>query len=342
MLLKEIKLVNFRNYKNRDFNFSDGINVITGKNGTGKTNILESIFLLSTSTSHKTNSKKYLVNREKNGFAVIAGLKKNKIKYRFEVKYAGNSTYSTNINSSPVKRDEFIKKFPVILFSPKDIEIIGGSPSGIRRMLNINIAQTYPEYADSLRRYSKSLKERNALLKDIDRIDEKNSLFIKSFTETLRKEAAPIVKKRKMFIKKINSIIKKESVEMNLNNSFKINYTESGYAGSGSIPKDIRYGYTTWGPQRDTFEFIFNLNSIRDYGSRGEHKMAVILYKLALWNYIAQIKRVEPVILFDGLFGELDIDMRGKLKRRIEKVQSVITATDIPDIIRDKAKIIRI
>ncbi|MDA3792679.1 MAG: DNA replication and repair protein RecF [Elusimicrobia bacterium] len=342
MLLKKLKLVNFRNYKNRDFNFSDGINIITGKNGVGKTNILESIFLLSTSTSHKTNLKKYLVNRDENGFAVIARLQENKVKYNFEVKYSGNLNYLTSINASSVKRDEFLKNFPVILFSPKDIEIIGGSPAGIRRMLNINIAQTYPEYADALRRYSRALKERNALLKDLDRIDEKNRIFLKSFTDTLKKEAAPIIRKRKLFIEKINQIIKIESDDMNLKNDFKIDYSISAYSGNASDIKDIKYGYTTWGPQRDTFEFILNLNFIKDYGSRGEHKMAVILYKLALWNYIAKKRKVDPLILFDDVFGELDIDMRTKIKERIENVQSVITATEIPDVIGKKAKVIKI
>ncbi len=328
MYLKKLSIINFRNYHRKQIKFDKDLNIIIGKNGSGKTNILESIFLLSTTTSHRTHLNTELIKKEEDGFAVRAeidtdpGIFNVSIKYE---KYGKKLGLAAEINETAVKKNELIQKFPVVFFSPQDIEIINGPPAPLRRMININIAQIFQDYVAELIVYSKILKERNKLLKTSDI----NEAVLQIWTEMLKKHSIKIIDRRKEFILNINKTIKTESRKMGVKDDISIEYKPFLYNGEKSIKDDLRYGYTTWGSHRDIYDIYKNKISLKNFCSRGELRMIALIYKLSMWELLKQYRNKKPIILLDDVFSELDNENKKILIKRMKEVQIIITAAEM-------------
>lgn len=341
--MNNLNIINFRNYSKKGFKFSEGINIITGKNGTGKTNILEAIFFISTTASHRTNQNSDMLRKNKDLFKIKAKVTDERGNFDLSAQYEQGKGVRAEINSSKAGGEDLIRRFPVVLFSPEDIENIKGPPSKLRRIININICQLRPEYVEMLFKFRRLLKERNKLLKQEETGEtEKGKKQLDSWTDIYKKHSIEIKKLRKKFIEKINEAISVECKELGINHKIRIEYYPSDFRYRESIKKDLRYGYTTWGPQRDVYSFFQDDIELKKHGSRGELRIAALIYRIAVWNLLAENKSKEPIVLLDDVFSELDKERRGFISRRIEQVQSIITSTEVPEELKGKGAVIKL
>ena len=266
MLIKKIKLLNFRNYEKIDLDFSSGINIIYGKNGQGKTNLIESIFYLSKAKSHRISDSHHLIKNNSSSFNIkgIINNDNNDTKYQVSL---NNDEKVFKIDSTIIKKNsEYISNIDIIIFYPEDLEIIKGAPSIRRNYINDELSQLYINYYNVLSDYNKLLKMKNDYLKnnnyDINYLNILNSYFID--------KAVMITKMRKKFIDKINEyctdIYKKI---MNLDD-FSIKYIPSINFESFDVEKmkikfseelknhfseELKLKTSVVGPHRDDIEF---------------------------------------------------------------------------------------
>ncbi|MGM0568311.1 MAG: DNA replication/repair protein RecF [Elusimicrobiota bacterium] len=207
MFLKKLHIQNFRNHSSFIAEFRPGINIITGKNGAGKTNILEAIFFLSTSASPRASSYADMMKKGRNYFFIRAGIIEGEKKYTLTAGYASEKGFVAKLNGNRLNRRKLLEIFPVVLFSPEDIDIFKGPPGGMRRLFNINIAQTNNAYIENLLKFRRLLKERNRILKARRPGKAKD---LRAWTSTLVKYAKRIHAMRRDYVGKANKEIQEE------------------------------------------------------------------------------------------------------------------------------------
>ena len=207
MFLKEIELKNYRNYSNLKLKFNKKINIFIGNNAQGKTNILESIYFLSITKSHRTTKENFIIKNNEEFLKVSGKVKKNSsLSSKYEI-ILNSKGKKVSINDNPIKKiSDYLSNINVIMFCPDDLEIIKGTPSDRRYFLNIEIGQLYNNYIKCIYKYNKILKSRNDYLKNNKNFDR---VYFNVLTEELIKENIKIIKYRDEYIKEINKYIKK-------------------------------------------------------------------------------------------------------------------------------------
>lgn len=352
MIVSEILLKNYRNYENIKIKFNSKINILIGDNAQGKTNILESIYFLSITKSYRTPDDNILINSGKEFCKINAKLKENRLLNRVEI-ILNKEGKTINYNNSNIKRiSDFIGVFKVIIMAPEDLEIIKGSPSIRRNLLNIELSKISKEYIVKYNEYNKLLKMRNDYLKVLMTNGNADYRYLDIITEKLIERAVYIYKERFIFLEKINTKIKNiyESISGIINLSIKyIPNIEIKKFDDESIrkalkhklykyrEKEISLGITIYGPHRDDFDFLLEEKDIKLYGSEGQQKLAIVALKLALVYVFSEIDGKMPVLLLDDIFSELDRKKKNKLIDYINNVgQVIITTNDIRDINKNK------
>ena len=352
MIVSEILLKNYRNYENVKIKFNSKINILIGDNAQGKTNILESIYFLSITKSYRTSDDNILINSGKEFCKINAKLKENRLLNRLEI-VLNKEGKKINFNNSTIKRiSDFIGIFKVIIMAPEDLEIIKGSPSIRRNLLNIELSKISKEYIIKYNEYNKLLKMRNDYLKILMTNGNADYRYLDIITEKLVERAVYIYKERFNLIKKINIKIKDiyESISGITNLSLKyfpnieikdfddeIIKKSLKHKFYKYREKEISLGMTIYGPHRDDFDFLLEEKDIKLYGSEGQQKMAIIALKLALVYVFFEIDGKMPVLLLDDIFSELDRKKKNKLIDYINNVgQVIITTNDIRDINKNK------
>ena len=356
MIIKNIKLVNYRNYNSLNLDFNDKINIIIGNNAQGKTNILESIYVLALTKSYdKAVDKNLIMFNEKflriNGLVNINSYNKN-----FEV-LINESYKKVKINNNEIsKMKDYISKINVILFTPDDINIFKDSPGSRRRLLNIELSQIFSEYVDLYNKYNVILKQRNEYLKS----NNINKLYLDIINEKFVDLAISIIDYRLNYINEINNYIKDIFYDITNINDLEIKYiTNIEFNEDKEVMKDKflsklndnyerekLYGNSLYGPHRDDFSFFLTNKDLSIYGSQGQLRCAMISYKLSELEIFNKYKKEYPILLLDDVFSELDLNKRNNIIKYLkDDIQTIITTTDIDMIdkqIVSKAKIITI
>ncbi len=334
-MLKHIKLENFRNHHKFELDL-DKITVIVGKNGIGKTNILESLVILSFCRSFREEDKRNLINYDSE-FARITG-------DDLEVFFSRTPRLILRARERGVNRklSEFIGLLPSVIFSPETMSIITGAPAERRRFLDMMISQIDREYLEDLIRYKKIRTQRNNLLQRISHREASES-ELDFWDVELAKTGESIIKKRKVVVKTFNKDLNKYYSEISgkEGDTLVIDFVEN-FEGDllsnmqRNRAREIAYGGTVFGPHRD--DLIFRLNSfdMSNFASRGEIKSAILALKISELEYLKNNSKNEriksgeqsPIILLDDIFSEFDPDRRSHLSRLILKYQTVITATE--------------
>jgi DNA replication and repair protein RecF len=333
--------INFRNLEDRNIQFSPRFNLFFGKNGQGKTSILEAIYFSATGKSFRTSKNIELIkyNKDKMGSYIsyrdLISEKTLSVKIdrkQKEYKYNGKKT----------SFDEFYGKLNIITFIPEDIELIVGSPSFRRSFFDAEIAQSNYEYFKNLKDYNKILKIRNKYLKEKN---IKNDIF-PIYEDEFIKLAAKIILKRIEYVKNISIILnlnyrklfddKKElSLKydsfigefkgmslIDLEEKIKVIIKEFRY-------QELKYGYSMVGPQRDDFKFLLNEKEAKSYSSQGEKKSIIFSLKLSEIDMIIREKRETPIFLIDDISSYFDSIRKDNiinyLKRR--ELQVFISST---------------
>ena len=353
MILRNLELSNFRNIDKISIDFNKNINIFIGNNAQGKTNILESIYFLAITRSHRTHNE---INLIKQGelFTKVSGL------YDDDTNTAHTLSILLNEKGKKVSVDNimqqkisnYLSRLNVIMFCPDDLEIIKGSPSIRRRFLNIELSQFRNDYVILLKEYSKLLKQRNEYLKQ-----KNNAKFDRTYfniiTEKLVQKNIDIVKIRYDFIDKINYHLK--DVFNTISNMGKLHINYKSFIKEEDLNDDNlksllinRYNdlfmnellqkTTLLGCHKDDFKIYLNDLDVTEYASQGQQRLSILSLKLAEIEFFVKEKNIKPIILLDDIFSELDeIKKNNIIKYFNDEVQIFITTTDIKDI-SDKLK----
>ena len=348
MILRKLKLVNFRNYRTFNINFQKNINIIIGDNAQGKTNILESIYTLALTKSYRTANDSNLVRLDQEKFIISGETKDNKIFKKLSLEfYKGNKVVKINDNVVN-KISDYIGNLYVILSSPDDLQMIKGSPADRRNFLNIEISQLSSNYIKKYNEFNKILKMRNDYLKLLFTNSLCDYNYLDILTNNLIDREIDIYIESNYFINKINDSItdiyrnitgiKNHKILYETNIEFN-NYEPSEMKKilldkyKKNQKREISMGMTLYGPHRDDFTFLIDNNDIKIFGSQGQQKLAFIALKFSEIPIFEEKTNTKPIILLDDIYSELDKTKKNKLIQNIDNdYQVIITSNDTKDI----------
>ena len=324
------------------------MNIFVGDNAQGKTNILEAITFLALTKSHRLGVHPNVIMFDKKKAKIKGVVQKDKIISKLEIDILENEK-KLFVNQTEIRRvADYISNLNVIVFSPDDLEIIKGSPSVRRNLLNIQLSQISKKYLNIYNEYNKLLRTRNEYLKILFQNSLADSSYLDIITDKLIEKAVYIYKKRNEYINFVNSsintyyqkingkcgiVIKYEpNIEFNSYDDEEIRKTLKHYY-KKNYKKELNYGMTLVGPHRDDFSFYLEDKDLKFFGSQGQQKTAVLAYKLSEISIFEDILKTKPVLLLDDIFSELDLKKRNRLLKLIHTgIQSIITTTDLKNI----------
>lgn len=342
MFLRKIELKNFRNYENLKLEFNKNINIFIGDNAQGKTNILESIYVLAVTKSHRTSKDLYLL-KENSLFTKIIGEVEEDTKKKYEV-LINKEGKRVSINDNPLKKvSNYLSNINAIMFCPDDLEIIKGSPLNRRSFFNVEISVFNNEYVRYLSDYNKLLKTRNEYLKENDKF---NKEYFDILTDKLIDLNIKIYLERKKFIEKINKYIVDIYKNISGKDSIKVYYDsfiddEDEYNLKRQlqdkfdrlINNELFNKITLLGIHKDDFSIYIDNVKINNYGSQGQHRLAILCLKLAEIEIYRKEYNKKPILLLDDIFSELDKNKKENIINYIENdLQVFITSTDLDNI----------
>ena len=343
MILKKIKLINFRNYENLDLNLNKKINIFIGNNAQGKTNILESIYVLSVTKSHRTNKDLFLLKQDSLFTKVIGIIEDNNKETNYEV-LINKEGKRVSINNNPLKKvSEYLSNINAIMFCPDDLEIIKGSPLNRRSFFNVEISGFNNDYVRYLSEYNKILKSRNEYLKTNEVL---NKEYFDILTDKLIDLNIKIYLERKKFIEKINKYIKNIYKSISGKENIKVYY--DSFIEEDNVDKlkyqlqdkydrlfnnELFLKVTLLGVHKDDFSIYIDNVKINNYGSQGQHRVAILCLKLAEIEIYKEEYNKKPILLLDDIFSELDKTKKSNIIKYIENdLQVFITSTDLDNI----------
>ena len=337
MEINKLKLVNFRNHQTLELTFDHKTCLITGPNGSGKTNILEAIYFLSTGKSFRADYDRDLISHTAEYAAISADIVSHSDQLSAEVtllkdpRTAHKSFKRAKINKVPKSIQYFTGLFNSVLFSPEQMELISGSPSGRRKYLDLVLSQTIPSYKKAHTDFGKCLLQRNKLLENIretgqgkDQLNfwEEKLIENGSFVQLARQKFFDFNKEAlKRYGKKLN----KQSTELDV--TYKCNKISKKRL-EEHFEKELMAGTTLVGPHRDDFELIFDGYTISEFGSRGQQRSAILALKLGEIDFFTSETHARPLLLLDDIFSELDDKHRKAVLLTVESQQTIVTSTE--------------
>ncbi len=338
MRIKNLNLKNFRNYANETVGFTEGLNVLFGKNAQGKTNCAEAVFYLCTGTSPRCRRDKQLI-RHGCDFAEISAVAEGVYgEIEITAKICENSR-EVRINGNKITRNaDILGNIYSVFFSPHELRLIQDGPDERRRFLNVSISQLSKPYYIALSRYNKILEQRNNLLKNRDISMVYDTLPV--WDEQLCKYAATIAFKRAEFAAMLSPIADGIHSELT-DGAEKLEISpEKKYKGdekqlserlfnelSANYERDIRLGFTASGPHRDDLDILIDGTDAKTFASQGQTRTAALSIKLAEVEIFKTLSGEYPVLILDDVMSELDLPRRKKLAARTQGLQTILTCT---------------
>ena len=348
MRLKSLNLINFRNYEEATIEFSPGINILVGNNGSGKTNILEGIYVLSLTKSNRYGKDEDLININANNLSITGEVVYDDYIKEYQV-LMDKFTKRVYINHFQVKKiANYISNFCITSFLPNDIEIIKGSPSIRRNLLNIQIGQLYNHYLKYVNEYNSLLKIRNEYLKRLYINSFADFKYLEVINQKMLDASLKIYYFRFFYLENINNILSGIYRKLSGKSSLKIEYFNNIGLSSydeeqiketliskwkKNLNKEMQQGMTLTGLHRDDLIFLIDGKDARTFASQGQQRLIVIAYKIAELLVFKKIKGEYPVLLLDDVFSEIDIKRRNNIIKYLKQdMQVIITTTDLLDI----------
>lgn len=346
MKINSIILTNFRNFEQFHLDFDRDINIFIGKNAQGKTNLIESFYVLSLCRSFRTHITKQMIRFDQ-PFAKIKGnIQSNHRNMDLEV-ILNDQNKRARINENDMtKTSEFVGYLNVVVFTPDDLYLVKGGPGQRRRFIDLELSKVSPIYLFNLSKYNRLLKERNKFLKVLKEKNLKNDPYLEVLNEQLATLQVDIIKKRLNFINKLTAL--SEVVYQKIaNNEEHIQFRYKSFIAldfegvyekileryQRNIERDIRYTMTQDGIHKDDMKILINNHDAVDYASQGQQRTIVLAIKIALLELIRNEIGEYPVLLLDDVLSELDESRKEMLLNLLDqKIQTFITTTSLDDI----------
>lgn len=362
MYLKKLYLLHFRNYDNLLLTLHNGINIIYGENAQGKTNLLESIYVLAMTKSHRSFIDNNLIQNGSSYSQIKGQLHQDDIDNTYEV-IIENKKKSIKINDNTIKSvSDYISNINIIIFYPDDLDLIKSSPLIRRRFINSELGQLDGKYLNILSDYNKILKMRNDYIKLINQGESYDENYFNIITDYYIDKSIKLYQERYNFINLLNEQVEKIFKNISGLSNFHILYKNSFDFDSyddadkmriqmknkikNSYATEIRLKSTLFGPHKDDLEFYIDTKEVKNYGSQGQQRMAVLAIKLSEIEIFKNKTGNYPILLLDDVFSELDYMKKNNLLNYIrDNVQTIITTTELDNIspeIKRHAKLIEI
>lgn len=336
MKILHLGLKNYRNCLDVCLDFSSQKTLIIGKNAQGKTNILESIYMLSDLKSPRTSTITDLIKFGNDSFNINAVIQKNGTDVELDYSYNSDKKREFKINKVKSTAKDFKLTVKTVLFSTKDLLLLRGAPQDRREWLDRAISQIYPAYDERLSKFEKIRVQKNNLLKS-DFIDE---TLLDIYNEQLIITGANIIYLRKKFLKEIEKISKEKHKVISSTEDFALDYTcpESEIDGICSYLQEelkkrrieeLGRKQACVGPHRDDIIFTINNMDAVKFASQGQQRTLVLSLKLGELEIIKQKTGFSPILLLDDVLAELDETRQNYLLKSIDNdVQTIITSVD--------------
>ena len=350
MKLTNLQLQNFRNYESVQLEFTDGVHVFIGENAQGKTNLMESIYALAMTKSHRTTNDKELIGWNKE-FATIKGtVEKTATKTNLELQFSKKGKIA-KVNYLEQKRlSSYLGNLNVILFAPENLTLVKGSPQNRRKFVDMELGQMSSLYLYDLVEYNRVLKQRNTYLKQLAIKKKQPDEYLEVLSEMLSELASKIVFHRLDFMKQLEALAIPIHDQLSLGREkFSVSYQATIPLEDGLTASQMKEIYidqfkknqtreadqatTLIGPHRDDLIFYLNEVPVQTYGSQGQQRSTVLSLKLAEIELMKLSTGEYPLLLLDDVLSELDDDRQTHLIKAIEnKVQTFITTTSLDGI----------
>lgn len=354
MYLSALQLDHYRNYDQVALEFSPDTNVLIGENAQGKTNLLEAIYVLALARSHRTNNDRELIQWDSE-FAKITGQVQRtvgQVPLELVLSHKGKKAKVNHLEQA--KLSQYIGQLNVVLFAPEDLNIVKGSPAVRRRFIDMEFGQMSAKYLYNISQYKAILKQRNQYLKQFQRHQAKDLVYLGVLSDQLAAYGAEVTVARYQFLQQMEKWAQKLHQEITKGRE-KLTFRYQTQLDSEQLSQDsetlyqsfqklyeqqqgreIEQGTSLVGPHRDDVQFIVNDKDVQSFGSQGQQRTTALSVKLAEIDLMKEQTGEYPVLLLDDVLSELD-DLRQThlLKTFQNKVQTFLTTTSLENVKKD-------
>lgn len=343
MRITGLRLRDFRGYQQVLLSPPDGVTVLVGENGAGKTNLLEAIHLCCLGRSHRTSNDKEMIRRDCDTAAVQLTVERRDGKHEVGVRLYENARRKklVYVNGKTASRmGELMGHANCVIFSPEDLSLVKDGPQARRRFLDMLLSQQQRAYFYALQSYMTALKQRNALLKSDDLRQ------LPAWDEQLAAAAAPLARIRRETCAALNRSAKRHYLFISGREDEIFDLRYRGVLENSDDPvqdmlkglaaareEDVRRQNTSFGPHRDDIELTLCGEPMKAFASQGQMRTAALSMKLAALDYLEAAQGEPPILLLDDVLSELDPERRRRLISRIGRAQALLTCTDPSDFV---------
>ncbi|MGJ3757389.1 DNA replication/repair protein RecF [Limosilactobacillus fermentum] len=352
MILQELQLSHYRNYEELAVTFAPGINVLIGENAQGKTNLLEAIYLLAFTKSHRTAKDRELIGWHQKLARVSGVVERASGRLPLEVQIS-TSGKRVKVNHLFQKRlSTYVGNLNVVLFAPEDLALVKGAPVNRRQFMDMEFGQMSSKYLYNVSRFNQQLAQRNAYLRQFKYGQQSDRILLGVITDQLASVGGEVVVARQQLVKRLGKWaaelhhhISKQKEELSLQYVSQVEVddqtTEEEAVAqlrrlySENEEREIEHGTSLIGPQRDDIHFIVNGQNVQRFGSQGQQRTTALAFKLAEIDLMKEQTGEYPLLLLDDVLSELDDDRQTHLLTAIQdKVQTFITTTSLSGVAR--------
>ena len=346
MYISSLELADFRNIVSLHMEFSQGTNILYGENAQGKTNILESLYMISTTKSHRGVRDRDMIRFGVEESHIRSLIMKGGIDYRVDMHLRKNKSKGIAINGQRIRKaSELIGLLHIVFFSPEDLGIVKNGPAERRRFMDMELCQLDASYLHNLNQYNKTVENRNRLLRDMYQFpDLQDTLSI--WDDQLINYGRQIIESRRGFISDLNEIVGDIHSKLSGNREhLTILYEPNTEADEfeeklrRSRERDIHMKSTSVGPHRDDFSFMDRDTDLRRYGSQGQQRTCALSLKLSEIDLVKKVIGHRPVLMMDDVLSELDSGRQNYLLSTIGGIQTFITCTGLDEFVNNRFKI---
>jgi DNA replication and repair protein RecF len=351
MIVERAAVTNFRNFSSLEVRFSPGVNVFFGANGSGKTNLLEALFVLCLGRSQRTAADSVLVRHGEEVYRIEGDVTQDGHTRTLAVAYQRNGRKKITRDSVPIKIAELFETVCAVSSGPEDSDILSGGPSVRRTFLDIYLSQYSRAYLDTLKDYHRVLAQKNAALK--------LQMDCSPFDELLIQYGAKIIRSRQEFIQLLGATASRHYAAIANGEKLDIQYEtcvpsemtdlatiEGGIAAAlaKGAARERATGLAVVGPHRDELAITIGAYAARTHGSQGQWRTAAVSLKLAVYEMLREKRRLAPVLLLDEIFAELDLNRAHRLIEAFSGYNQLFltTAVEPPEPLRENGRRYRI